>query len=241
MIELKAQDLGIGYDGKLLVEKLNFTVHSGDYLCILGENGSGKTTLMKTILGLKAPLCGSLEFGEGLKASEIGYLPQQADLQRDFPASVEEVVRSGCLGRMKLRPFYSRAEKALADERMKELGITALRRRCYRDLSGGQQQRVLLARAMVATTRMLLLDEPVTGLDPEVTKELYRDIEMLNKDQGITVITISHDVEEALKYATHVLYIGGRLFFGTRDEYLRHIGGEAAREPEHRAEGGHEA
>jgi zinc transport system ATP-binding protein len=218
MIELKAQDLGIGYDGKLLVEKLNFTVHSGDYLCILGENGSGKTTLMKTILGLKAPLCGSLEFGEGLKASEIGYLPQQADLQRDFPASVEEVVRSGCLGRMKLRPFYSRAEKALADERMKELGITALRRRCYRDLSGGQQQRVLLARALCATRKLLLMDEPVSGLDPLVTAEMYDLISRLNRE-GVTIIMVSHDIAAAVRFASHILHVGSEVFFGTVAEY----------------------
>ena len=164
---------------------------------------------------------GEIRVGDGLKKNEIGYLPQQTAVQRDFPASVREIVLSGCQGRAGLRPFYNRAEKRLAADNMEKLGLTALAGRCYRDLSGGQQQRVLLARALCATRKLLLLDEPVSGLDPKVTAELYRVIEELNAVDGITVVMISHDVSAALRYATHILHVGERVFFGTRDAYLR--------------------
>ncbi len=220
MALLTAQNLKLGYEGKTVVDGLKFTVNSGDYLCIVGENGSGKTTLMKTILHLNTPLSGKIETGEGLKSSEIGYLPQQTEVQRDFPASVWEIVLSGNLGHCGLRPFYTKKEKAAAKDSIEKMGITELSKRCYRELSGGQQQRVLLARALCATTKMLLLDEPVSGLDPSVTAEMYDLIYKLNKD-GITVIMISHDIDAALKYATHILQIGKDIFFGTRDEYLK--------------------
>ena len=220
MALLTAQNLKLGYEGKTVVDGLKFTVNSGDYLCIVGENGSGKTTLMKTILHLNTPLSGKIETGEGLKSSEIGYLPQQTEVQRDFPASVWEIVLSGNLGHSGLRPFYTKKEKAAAKDSIEKMGITELSKRCYRELSGGQQQRVLLARALCATTKMLLLDEPVSGLDPSVTAEMYDLIYELNKD-GLTVIMISHDIDAALKYATHILQIGKDIFFGTRDEYLK--------------------
>lgn len=217
---LSCKDLSLGYEGRVIVKDLNFSVNRGDYLCIVGENGSGKSTLMKTILGLTAPLSGSIEAGDGLKRNEIGYLPQQTPVQRDFPASVREIVLSGCQGHMGLRPFYGPAEKALAGENIKKMGLTELADRCYRELSGGQQQRVLLARALCATRKLLLMDEPVAGLDPKVTAEMYRLIAELNKKEGITIIMISHDLTAALHYATHVLHIGHKLFFGTRDEYM---------------------
>ena len=220
MAQLACQDVSLGYEGREIVGGLTFAVNAGDYLCIVGENGSGKSTLMKTILGLRSPMRGEIVTGDGLKANEIGYLPQQTAVQRDFPASVREIVLSGCQGRCGLRPFYNRAEKRLAAENMEKLGLTPLAGRCYRDLSGGQQQRVLLARALCATQKLLLLDEPVSGLDPKVTAELYRLIADLNARDGITVIMISHDISAALRYATHILHIGERAFFGTRDEYL---------------------
>ncbi len=218
MALLTVRDLSPGYESRAVVEDLNFTVNAGDYLCIVGENGSGKTTLMKTLLGLLAPLGGEIVFGDGLKKNEIGYLPQQTEVQRDFPASVREIVRSGCQGRCGLRPFYSAAEKALAEENLARMGLSALAERCYRELSGGQQQRVLLARALCATRRLLLLDEPVSGLDPVVTTELYELIASLNRE-GVTIVMISHDVEAAARYASHILHIGDAVFFGTRDEY----------------------
>ena len=227
MAQLSCQDVALGYEGREIVGNLTFSVNAGDYLCIVGENGSGKSTLMKTILGLRAPMRGEIRVGDGLKRNEIGYLPQQTAVQRDFPASVREIVLSGCQSRAGLRPFYNRAEKRLAAENMEKLGIAALSGRCYRDLSGGQQQRVLLARALCATRKLLLLDEPVSGLDPKVTAELYRLIADLNSNDGITIIMISHDISAALRYATHILHIGDEIFFGTRAEYGRVKGGAA--------------
>ncbi len=219
MSQLECRDLCLGYDGRTILHNLNFSIDSGDYLCIVGENGSGKSTLMKTILGLQSPISGEIITGDGLHQNEIGYLPQQTVVQRDFPATVREIVLSGCQARCGLRPFYSKEEKKLADENIEKMGIANLGKRCYRELSGGQQQRVLLARALCATKKMLLLDEPVSGLDPKVTAEMYQLIEGLNKD-GITVIMISHDIGAALSYADKILHIGQNVFFGTKKEYL---------------------
>ena len=225
---ITVKDLTIGYDSSALVKDLNFKVDAGDYLCIVGENGTGKSTLMKTLLGLIKPISGDIIPGDGLKKNEIGYLPQQTDVQRDFPASVTEVVMSGFAGGAKLRPFYSREERAVARANMERMGIAELRRRCYRELSGGQQQSVLLARALCATSRLLLLDEPVSGLDPKVTEDMYKLIADLNTE-GTAIIMISHDVNEALTYATHVLHMGHRVFFGTKDEYMKEENGFMAK------------
>ncbi len=220
MALLSVQNLSLGYDSRIIVEGLHFSVEAGNYLCIVGENGSGKSTLMRTLLGLQEPLAGQILMSDGLTRNEIGYLPQQTLVQRDFPASVREIVLSGCQGRCGLRPFYNAEEKRLAAENMEKMGITALARRCYRELSGGQQQRVLLARALCATRKLLLLDEPVSGLDPKVTAELYGVIADLNRE-GITIIMISHDIAAAVQYASHVLHIGSSVFFGSREEYLK--------------------
>lgn len=221
MAQLTCQNLTVGYDGRTVLQGLNFEVNPGDYLCIVGENGSGKSTLMKTILGLQAPISGTILTGDGLRKNEIGYLPQQTQAQKDFPASVREIVLSGCQGRCGSRPFYSKEEKRLAEENIGKMGIGSLTKRCYRELSGGQQQRVLLARALCATRKMLLLDEPVSGLDPRVTAEMYGLIERLNREEGITVMMISHDISAALKYASHILHIGDSVFFGTKADYLQ--------------------
>ena len=219
MALITVKDLVLGYDSHRIVENLNFTVNEGDYLCIVGENGSGKSTLIKTLLHLKQPLGGEIIFSDGLKPNEIGYLPQQTVVQKDFPASVREIVLSGCQGRCGFRPFYNREERKLAEDNMKLLNITNLKDRCYRELSGGQQQRVLLARALCATRKMLLLDEPVSGLDPNVTLQMYELIRQLNSVR-ITIIMVSHDITAAVKYASHILHIGETIFFGTRDEYM---------------------
>ena len=221
MAQLTCQRLCVGYDGRSVLQDLSFELLAGDYLCIVGENGSGKSTLMKTILGLQAPISGRILTGDGLRKNEIGYLPQQTVVQKDFPASVREIVLSGCLGRCGSRPFYNKEEKKLAAEAMEKMQITRLARRCYRELSGGQQQRVLLARALCATQKMLLLDEPVSGLDPKVTAEMYTLIEKLNREDGITVIMISHDVAAAVRYASHILHIGDTVFFGAKADYLQ--------------------
>ncbi len=219
---LTGQDLSFAYEGHTVVSGLNFSVDRGDYLCIVGENGSGKSTLIKGLLRLKAPQRGSIRMGDGLKANEIGYLPQQTAVQKDFPASAYEVVLSGHLSRLGIRPFYSRFYKEVAKENLKRLGIWELRNRCYRELSGGQQQRVLLARALCATKKMLLLDEPVAGLDPMVTQELYRQISEINREMGITIIMVSHDIHGAIKYADKILHLKNKqVFFGATEDYVK--------------------
>lgn len=221
MFQLICDQVSVGYDGKAVLQNLNFTVNAGDYLCIVGENGSGKSTLMKTILGLQPPIAGKIETGDGLKQNEIGYLPQQTAAQKDFPASVQEIVLSGCQARCGLRPFYNQQEKQLAQENIQKMQIESLTKRCYRELSGGQQQRVLLARALCATRKMLLLDEPVSGLDPKVTAKMYQLIAELNRREGISIVMISHDIAAAVQYASHILHIGNTVFFGTKEEYLK--------------------
>ncbi len=221
MAQITCQNLTLGYEGRAILQNLNFTVQAGDYLCIVGENGAGKSTLMRTLLHLQPPLAGSISLGEGLGLRDIGYLPQQTLVQRDFPASVWEVVLSGCQGRSGWRPFYSRRDKALARRALRRLEAEELAGRCYRELSGGQQQRVLLARALCAAQKVLLLDEPVSGLDPKVTAEMYRLIAELNRRDGLTIIMISHDIQAAVSYASHILHIGQPVFFGTRQEYLQ--------------------
>lgn len=220
MTQIECIDLALGYEGQVVNEKLNFSVNEGDYLCIVGENGSGKTTLMKALLRQKSPLWGEIRFS-GLEPSEIGYLPQQTLTQKHFPASVFEVVISGCLAGMKRRFFYTKAEKERAFENMKKLGIDGLAKKPYSSLSGGQKQRVLLARALCATHKMLLLDEPTASLDPVISSDFYALVEKLNREEKITVIMISHDTHAPMKYATHILHIGKQpLFFGTADDYI---------------------
>lgn len=220
MALIKCENLSLSYDGKNVISDLNLEVNAGQYLCIIGENGSGKSTLMKGILGLKKPSNGAIIYGDGLKQNEIGYIPQQSVIQRDFPASVYEVVISGCINSMGLKPFYTKKEKKTALSNMERLGITKLKNVPYNTLSGGQQQRVLLARALCATKKILLLDEPVSGLDPVVTAELYSIINSIN-DSGITVVMISHDLYGALDNATHILQLNhNSSFFGTKNEYL---------------------
>ena len=220
MAQITCENLTLGYEGRPVVSGLNFSVQPGDYLCIVGENGSGKTTLMRTILGLQRPMRGKILFGDDLHANEIGYLPQQTGMQKDFPATVQEVVQSGCQARLGRRPFYSAAEKKLAKANMERMEISMLARRCYRELSGGQQQRVLLARALCATRKLLFLDEPVSGLDPRVTEDMYQLIDSLHRE-GITIIMVTHDLEAAVQYATHILHIGDPVFFGIKEAYLK--------------------
>lgn len=219
MSQIICQNLAIGYDGKAILKDINFSINEGDYLCIIGENGSGKSTLMRTLLHLQQPVSGNILLGDGLQSNEIGYLPQQTAVQKDFPASVREIILSGCQNRCGLRPFYNRAEKRQAAEMMEKLQITHLSNRCYRELSGGQQQRVLLARALCATKKILLLDEPVSGLDSKVTEEMYQIIETLNRKDKITIVMITHNINDSVKYASHIMHIGKNVFYGTKQEY----------------------
>ncbi len=219
MALIKTNEITLSYENMTVIDKMSFEVNAGDYLCIVGENGSGKSTLIKALLSLKKPSGGGIEFGDGLRRNEIGYLPQQTSAQKDFPANVGEVVISGCLNQKGFRPFYCAKDKALAMENMMKLGIWNLKKRSYRELSGGQQQRVLLARALCATKKLLLLDEPVSGLDPMVTAELYNLISGINKS-GVTVIMVTHDIAAAMQYASHILCLrSGSWFFGTKQEF----------------------
>ncbi len=219
MAQIICRDLALGYEGKTVSEHIHFTVDTGDYLCIVGENGSGKSTLMRALLGLKHPAGGEIVFGDGLSPREIGYLPQQTEVQRDFPASVREVVRSGFAARGGLRPFYTHAEKQIAETAMRQVGILPIANRSFSVLSGGQKQRALLARALCATDRMLLLDEPVAGLDPQAAEEMYGMIRELNQHR-ITVVMITHDVGAVLQYATKVLHMGREpRFFESAEAY----------------------
>lgn len=208
MAQLICRNVAVGYGSKVVLHNIDFEVHAGNYICIAGENGSGKTTLMKTILGLQKPLKGEIHLGDGLHANEIGYLPQQTVLQKDFPASVLEIVLSGFQGTCGIRPFYTRKEKKRAQKALQEVGMGRFSRNCYRELSGGQQQRVLLARALCATKKMMVLDEPVSGLDPKASADMYRTIYRLNRQYGITILMISHDLDLTKRYATHILPVG---------------------------------
>lgn len=217
MAYITCSDLSVGYNGCAVASHINFEVNKGDYLCIVGVNGAGKSTLMRSLLHLQEPLGGLLEAGDGLKPFEIGYLPQQSDMQKDFPATVWEVVLSGTLSRSRSL-FYSTEQKKIAKEKMEQLGIWDLRKRSYRALSGGQQQRTLLARALAATSKLLLLDEPVTGLDPQAMNQLYELTDELHKS-GVTIIMVTHDLC-AVDHATHVLHIDrAHCFFGTKEKY----------------------
>lgn len=219
-MQIECQNLTVGYDGRAILKDINFTVNRGDYLCIIGENGAGKTTLLRTLLGLQPPVSGKILFGDGLERKRCGYLPQQTVIQRDFPASVSEIALSGCQNRCGLRPFYRKEEKEYVHKMMEKMGIAHLEDKCYRELSGGQQQRTLLARALCATQEMLFLDEPVSGLDPVATEEMYRLIEQINREDHITILMISHDIKAAVAYADHILEIGKQIFLGTAQEYL---------------------
>ena len=222
MALITCEHVCLGYDGQTVLRDVNFTVSRGDLLCVVGENGSGKSTLIKGLLGLKAPEQGSITLGDGLVRNEIGYLPQQTAAQKDFPASVWEVVLSGRQNHPHFPPFYTKADKEDALRNMELLDLLPLKKRCYRDLSGGQQQRVLLARALCATKKLLLLDEPVTGLDPVMTNEMYQLIRRINREQNVTIIMVSHDIRNILPDATHILQLDQKqVFFGPMDEYLK--------------------
>ena len=219
----ECKDVTLGYENKVVAKNLNFKIDQGDYRCVVGENGTGKSTLINTLLGLIKPLNGEVIANvQGKNHKGVGYLPQQTQAQKDFPASVWEVVLSGVLNNDHRCPFYNKKDKAEAEKNMEKLNILDLKKRCYRELSGGQQQRVLLARALCATDSVLILDEPVTGLDPAASMELYETIKDLNKKENVTIIMVSHDIKNALNYATHILHLEQENdFFGTVEEYKK--------------------
>ena len=224
---IKCEHTDFGYENHDAVIDLNLEIYPGDYLCVVGENGSGKSTLIKGMLGLLKPTGGSLSVADELKRGGIGYLPQQTAAQKDFPATVQEVVLSGTLSRRGNRPFYSRAERKLAAHNLERLGIEHLKQKCYRELSGGQQQRVLIARALCSTEQLLILDEPITGLDPSAIQDFYHLIKKLNKEDGITIIMVSHDIGNVISQANKILHLHRRvLFCGTAEAYRQSVAGK---------------
>ncbi len=222
MALLTCKNVSLAYEGKTVVSDLSFEVEAEDYLCIIEKNGSGKSTLIAGLLGLKKTTAGRITMGDGLKQTEIGYLPQQTNIQKDFPASVFEVVLSGCLSSGSRLPFYTSKDKQKTYENIERLGISNLKNRCYKELSGGQQQRVLLARSLCATKKLLILDEPFAGLDPIVSGELYQLIRTINQEMRITVVMVSHDIRSAMEHATMILHLNQKpLFFGRTADYLK--------------------
>ena len=228
------ENVSLGYEGQSVLTGLDLTIRAGDYLCIVGDNGSGKSTLLRGLLGLIAPQSGTIRRAPELEKGAVGYLPQQTKAQQDFPATVFEVVLSGCLNRKGMRFFYTSAQKSEALMNMGKLGILELKDQSYRDLSGGQQQRVLLARALCAASRLLILDEPITGLDPAAAQDLYKTLAYLNEKEGMAVVMVTHDLRSALRSAKTVLHIGrrGDVFSGTVADYLASPQGRRFREVE---------
>jgi zinc transport system ATP-binding protein len=221
MAYIKCKNLAVGYEGKPVAEDINMKIEKGNYVCIVGENGAGKSTLMKTLLNLVKPISGEILYEEDYNAYDVGYLPQQTQAQMDFPASVWEIVLSGNLARLKHRPFYGPEEKSRTKKNLKKMDMWDKRQESFRNLSGGQKQRVLLARALCASEKMLVLDEPVSGLDPIVTADFYKLIYKLNQE-GLTILMVSHDLKEGLEHATHVLHMGqDKIFFGTKEDYVK--------------------
>jgi len=218
---LNVCDLSIGYNGVAILDDLNFSIEGGSYLCVIGENGTGKSTLLKTISNLQKPIYGEIIFSDSRR--EIGYLPQQTAVQYDFPATVGEIVATGALSKGQwYRPFYSKQEKELISWALDKTNITDIKDKCFRVLSGGQQRRVLLARALVAAKNIIILDEPTAGLDPEATKDFYQLLEKINQDENVTIIMVTHDIESAVKYATHILHLQTEeYFFGTTRDYTQ--------------------
>ncbi len=219
MTLIECKKLSVGYDKKVVCKDINFKVEAGEYLCIMGENGSGKSTLLKTILGLNKPVSGKVVFEKSLSKNRLGYLPQQNDFQRDFPATVREVIMSGFISQMGLRPFYNKAEKNKANQIIDFLGLVNLTKNGFKELSGGQQQRVLLARALCATDKILVLDEPTNGLDSKTTNQFYRLLKDLN-NSGLTIIMVSHNLDKVMEYASNIVYLKDSMIFsGTKQEF----------------------
>ena len=213
---------GFGYEHIDAVSDVTMEILPGDYIGVVGENGAGKSTFIKGLLGLLKPTSGSISMAEELKRTGVGYLPQQTAAQKDFPATVWEVVLSGTLSRAGYRPFYSREEKELARMNMEKLGIEDLKKKCFRDLSGGQKQRVLIARALCATEKLLILDEPITGLDPSAAQEFYQVVRGLNRERGVAIVMVSHDVQNMVRQAKKILHLKQKvLFYGIVEEYRR--------------------
>jgi len=218
---LECKNVSIGYNDKAICKDISFTIEKGEYVCIVGENGCGKSTLLKTILGLTKQVSGKIKFDNNFNKTQIGYLPQQSEMQRDFPAVVKEIVMSGFINKMGLRPFYNKSEKEKALKLMSQLNIIDHKNKSYKDLSGGQQQKVLLARALCATDELLVLDEPTNGLDMRSIKAFYDTIYRLNSENGITILMVTHNLDKVIDKVTKIIYLKNtQVFCGSKEEFL---------------------
>lgn len=218
---ITCKDLSVAYENKTVLHDVTFEINDGDYICVVGENGSGKSTLIKTLVGILPFKAGHLHY-LNIKSNQIGYLPQQNNTNPDFPATVFEVVLSGFLSKKGIIPFYGKKFKKAAEKNLEIIGMSEFKNHPFSNLSGGQKQRVLLSRALCAGEKLLVLDEPVTGLDPIVTNEFYQLISKLNKELKISIIMVSHDISTAVKYADKILHLNHSAeFFGTTKDYLK--------------------
>lgn len=209
---IESHGLRIGYDATTDMACPDFAIGPEDFLCVMGPNGSGKSALVKTLAGLMPPRAGELVMSDGLQDGGIGYLPQRTPLQDDFPATVREIVRTGCQSLRGLRPFFSCAEKDMAERALIRFGLADLAHRPYRSLSGGQRRRALLARALCVPRRLLLLDEPTAGLDEQAVETLYACLASL-RTEGLAILMVTHERTSVHQLASHVLRMGQRAAF----------------------------
>jgi len=220
-LAIAARNVTIGYGHGNVIKSANFEIEKQDFVCIVGTNGAGKSTLIKAMLGLMRPKSGKILFGEGVNHRAIGYLPQEKNAAPNFPATVIEVVLSGALGRLGARAFYRKQDVGEAERALKRLGILALKDAGFSDFSGGQKQKVLLARALVATSEVLILDEPSNNLDPKSRKEFYEILKELNQS-GLTIIMITHDLDAEDLIGNKIISISeSKVECLPTEEYLR--------------------
>lgn len=221
LIEIK--NLTLGYEKQSVIKNVNMSIDENDFICIVGPNGAGKSTLVKGILGLIKPMKGKVIYNN-LKQNFIGYMPQETKIDSNFPASVLEIVLSGTLNRLGFKCFYTKKEKEIALANLKLLGISNLKDKNFCDLSGGQRQKVLLARSLCASKKLLILDEPSNNLDSKSKKELYKNIVDLNKNKGMTIIMITHDLDHDNLIGNKILSLRENdIFFGSTEEFVRRI------------------
>ena len=200
---IKIENMSFGYTNSYeTLSNINMEINEGEFVTIIGENGSGKSSLIKCILGLN-----KVQKGKITVKNRIGYLPQMTEIQNNFPATIEEIVLSGTIPQNIKKIFYTKEDKKKAEETMKKLNLYDMRKKCFYELSGGQRQRVLIARALCSTDQVLLLDEPVNGLDPKIVTGIYEMLYNLNKNQGLTIIMVSHDIDRSIQYSTRVIEI----------------------------------
>lgn len=220
---ININNLSLGYNNIPVIQNLNVKINDGDFVCIVGSNGVGKSTLIKGILGLLKPISGSIELNN-IKKNFIGYMPQETKVDSNFPASVYEIVLSGTLNKVGLKPSYSKELKKIADDNLKLLDIYSLKDKCFNELSGGQRQRVLLARSLCSTSKILILDEPSNNLDYNSKKNLYKILQYLNEEKTMTIIMVTHDLDHNNLIGNKILSLQkGNYFYGNTNDFVKKV------------------